>query len=234
MRLFITGGAPVPEHLIHAYVQRKVPFLQGYGLSEAAPVVLLLDPQNAARKVGSAGKPPLFVDVRVARSDGTSCEPDEAGELLVRGPNVMAGYWNRPEETREAIDQDGWLHTGDAARIDNEGFVWIVDRLADAFHVSGHVVYPGDVERALGRHPGVADVGVAAADGNIRVAIVPAADSSVTEVELLEYCRVHVAPYEVPQSVAFVDQLPRNSVGKLLRRVFSGSPTPTRRTGPPD
>ena len=131
IRMFITGGAPVPEHLIRAYMERGVTFLQGYGLSEAAPLVLLLDPQSATRKIGSAGKPPLFVDVRTIRPDGTPCAPDETGELLVSGPNVMTGYWNRPVETRETIDEDGWLHTGDAARIDDEGFVWIVDRVAE-------------------------------------------------------------------------------------------------------
>ena len=123
--------------------QRGVPFLQGYGLSEAAPLVLLLDPQSASRKIGSAGKPPLFVDVRTVRPDGTPCEPNETGELLVSGPNVMAGYWNRPVETRETLDEDGWLHTGDAARIDDEGFVWIVDRVADAFRHVGSRRVPG-------------------------------------------------------------------------------------------
>ena len=160
VRCCITGGAPVPERLIRTYLQRGVTFLQGYGLSEAAPFVLLLDPANALRKVGSAGKPALFVDIRIARRDGRACEPNETGALLVSGPNVMAGYWERPDATREAIDEHGWLRTGDAARIDDEGFVWIVDRVDDAFEVSGHVVYPGDVERVLAQHPSVADAGV--------------------------------------------------------------------------
>ena len=218
IRLFITGGAPVPEHLIRAYLQRKVTFLQGYGLSEAAPFVLLLDPQSASRKVGSAGKPPLFVDVRTTRPDGTPCAPNEAGELLVSGPNVMAGYWNRPVETQEALDEDGWLHTGDAARIDDEGFVWIVDRVADAFHASGHIVYPGDIERALARHPDVVDVGVASHGGESRAFVVVAPNRDLTEDELLEFSRAQLEPYEVPRSITFLGRLPRNSVGKLLRQ----------------
>jgi len=218
IRLFMTGGAPVPEHLIRAYVQRGVTFLQGYGLSEAAPLVLLLDPQSAPRKVGSAGKPPLFVDVRVTRPDGTECDPNEAGELLVSGPNVMAGYWDRPVETRETLDENGWLHTGDAARIDDEGFVWIVDRLADKFVASGHVVYPGDIERVIGRHPAVIDAGVAATDGEASAFVVLAPGAGVTDPELLELARAQLEPFEVPRSITFLDRLPRNSVGKLLRQ----------------
>ena len=125
VRCYITGGAPHPEiHATWCHLPARV------GLSEAAPFVLLLDPANALRKVGSAGKPPLFVDIRIVRPDGTACEPNETGELLVSGPNVMAGYWERADATRDVIDEYGWLRTGDAARIDDEGFVWIVDRVA--------------------------------------------------------------------------------------------------------
>jgi acyl-CoA synthetase (AMP-forming)/AMP-acid ligase II len=160
VRCYITGGAPVPERLIRTYMQRGVTFLQGYGLSEAAPFVLLLDPAHALRKIGSAGKPPLFVDIRIVRADGTACQPNETGELLVSGPNVMAGYWHRADATADMIDESGWLRTGDAARIDDEDFVWIVDRVDNAYRVSGHIVYPGDVERVLTQHPSVVDAGV--------------------------------------------------------------------------
>ena len=228
IRLFITGGAPVPEQLIRTYMERGVTFLQGYGLSEAAPLVLLLDSRSATCKIGSAGKPPLFVDVRTIRRDGKPCAPDETGELLVTGPNVMTGYWNRPVETREAIDEDGWLHTGDAARIDDEGFVWIVDRVADAFDASGHVVYPGDVERVFARHPAVADVCVASDDGETRgVRRARLKRRRHRSTTLLEFARAELEPYAVPRSITFVDQLPRNSVGKLLRHELvlrTGSP----------
>jgi fatty-acyl-CoA synthase len=217
VRCYITGGAPVPERLIRIYMQRGVTFLQGYGLSEAAPFVLLLEPANALRKVGSAGKPPLFVDIRIVRPDGTACEPNETGELLVSGPNVMAGYWDRADATRDAIDEYGWLRTGDAARIDDEEFVWIVDRVSDAYEVSGHIVYPGDVERMLTQHPAVADAGVVPRDGNGKGFVVLEAGKAVSEDELLEFCRARLAAHEVPSSVAFLDRLPRSAVGKLLR-----------------
>jgi acyl-CoA synthetase (AMP-forming)/AMP-acid ligase II len=218
IRCYITGGAPVSERLIRMYMQRGVTFLQGYGLSEAAPFVLLLDPASALRKVGSAGKPPLFVDIRTVRPEGTACEPNETGELLVSGPNVMAGYWERTDATQAAIDEDGWLRTGDAARIDDEGFVWIVDRVDDAYEVSGHIVYPGDVERVLAQHPAVADAGVVPRDGNSKGFVVLEAGKVVSEGDLLEFCRARLPVHEVPSSVAFLDRLPRSAVGKLLRR----------------
>jgi len=221
IRLFITGGAPVPERLIRIYLERDIPLVQGYGLSEAAPFVLLLDQEDALRKAGSAGKPPIFVDVRIVRPDGTTCGPNETGELLVRGPNVMAGYWNLPDATRKALDEESWLHSGDAARVDDEGFFWIVDRVEDAYASSGKVVYPGDIERVLLQYPGVAEAGVVGVriDGGdeARAFVVAAEGQSTSEKELVAFCRERLDEHEVPASIAFVDKLPRNSVGKLLR-----------------
>jgi fatty-acyl-CoA synthase len=224
IRLFITGGAPVPERLIRAYLDRGVPFLQGYGLSEAAPVVLLLDAPSALRKVGSAGKPPLFVDIRVVRTDGSDCDANETGELLALGPNVMAGYWHDDGATRAAIDEHGWLRTGDAARIDEEAYVWIVDRVTDAYESSGHTVYPGDVERVLLQHSAIADAAVTAHDGRGRAFVVLAAGATAAEDELLQFCRQRLPAYEVPSSVTVVARLPRSSVGKLLRHALAEDP----------
>ncbi|MEX2420385.1 MAG: AMP-binding protein [Actinomycetota bacterium] len=234
VRFVLTGGAPVPERLIRAYLDRGVTLLQGYGLSEAAPLALLLDPESALGKIGSAGRPPLLVDVRIVSPDGTVVEPGGTGELLVRGPNVMAGYWNRPEATREALSSDGWLRTGDAARGDDEGYIWIVDRVADRFLSDGRPVYPGDVERVLTGHPSIADAGVVQviAEGTDEVMVafvVVSAGSEVTEHEVLAFGRQHLDPHQVPASVTFVDRLPRNSVGKLIRADLRAlaSPQPT-------
>ena len=222
VRFVVTGGAPVPERLIRAWLDRGVLLLQGYGLSEAAPLALLLDPTSALARMGSAGRPPLLVDIQIAHPDGTVVEPGETGELLVRGPNVMAGYWRRPEATQKVLSPDGWLRTGDAARRDEEGYVWIVDRVADCFVSDGRPVYPGDVERVLTSHPAVADAGVVQVlergGGEVVAAVVvlvPAAEA--TEAEILAFGRQHLAAHQVPVSVTFVDRLPRNSVGKLLR-----------------
>ena len=222
VRFIVTGGAPVPERLIRAWLDRGVLLLQGYGLSEAAPLALLLDPASALTKMGSAGRPPLLVDIRIVDPDGTVVGPGETGELLVRGPNVMAGYWRRPEATREVLSPDGWLRTGDAARSDRDGFVWIVDRVADRFLSKGQPVHPGDVERVLTSHPAVADAGVVQVLGEageevVAAVVVPAAGSTVTEQEILAFGREHLAAHQAPALVRFVDQLPRNSVGKLLR-----------------
>jgi fatty-acyl-CoA synthase len=183
---------------------------------------LLLDPESALDKIGSAGRPPLLIDVRIESPDGTVVQPGETGELLVRGPNVMAGYWNRPEATREVLSSDGWLRTGDAARSDGEGYIWIVDRVRDRFLSDGRTVSPGDVERVLTGHPSIADAGVVQvlAEGGNEVVVafvVLSAGSEATEQAILAFARQHLASHQVPASVTFASHLPRNSVGKLIR-----------------
>jgi acyl-CoA synthetase (AMP-forming)/AMP-acid ligase II len=221
IRFIITGGAPVPERLIRTFLNRGVSLLQGYGLSEAAPFVLLVDPDDALIKVGAAGRPPPLVEVRVVRPDSSDAATGEVGELLVRGPNVMAGYWRRPEATRMTIDEEGWLRTGDAVRMDEEGDVWIVDRAAEGYLTDGGLVYPGEVERVLASHPAVADAGVVGVSGNgtdVGAAfVVLGPGAHATEEDLLAHCRDRLAPHSVPASISFVDELPRNSVGKLIR-----------------
>ena len=221
VRFVVTGGAPVPERLIRAWLDRGVLLLQGYGLSEASPLALLLDPASATTKLGSAGRPPLLVDLRIMGTDQRPVGPGETGELAVRGPNVMAGYWRRPEATRKVLSSDGWLRTGDAARSDQEGYVWIVDRMADCFVSDGRQVYPGDVERVLSGHPSVADAGVvqvaAKGGGSVAAFVVLSAGAQATEADILAYGRRHLAAHQAPASVTFLDRLPRNSVGKLLR-----------------
>jgi fatty-acyl-CoA synthase len=222
VRFILTGGAPVPERLIRAFLDRGITLLQGYGLSESAPVVLLLDAEHALSKVGSAGRPPLFVDVRVVDADGRQAMAGVTGELQVRGPNVMAGYWRRPAETGATLSQDGWLRTGDAARADDEGFIWIVDRVSASFSVDGRTVYPGDVERVLMSHPAVRDAGVVPTSGPAETVramalVVLEPGRTATEPELIAFTRDRLPAQAIPKSVAFVDRLPRNSVGKLLR-----------------
>jgi fatty-acyl-CoA synthase len=221
VRFLITGGAPVPEPLIRTYLERGLTLLQGYGLSEAAPVALLLQPRSALAKVGSAGTPPLLIDTKIVGAEGQALGPLHTGELVVRGPNVMAGYWNRPEETAEVLSADGWLRTGDAARSDQDGYIWIVGRIADSFISRGQVVHPGDVERVLLSHPAVAEAGVAAANsdpeqlGTAFVVLAPGATPA--EPELMAWSRERLAAHQIPARVRLVDSLPRNSVGKLIR-----------------
>ena len=182
-------------------------------------MVLLLDASARCGKVGSAGRPPLFVDVRTVRPDGTACAPDETGELLASGPNVMAGYWGR---ARRHTSRDRRA-TGGSTREMRPGSTTrdscsLVDRVGEAYEVSGHVVYPGDVERALARHPAVAEAGVTAHDEISEAFVVLAAGRTAGTKTSCSPSAVRILHRtQVPSSVVFVDRLPRNSVGKLLR-----------------
>ena len=202
-----------------------MPLVQGYGLSEAAPLALLLDAPSALRKIGSAGRPPAFVDVRIVDADGRDVPVGATGELHVRGPNVMAGYWRRLDATREVLLDGGWLRTGDAARMDDDGYIWIVDRFADRFETAGGVVFPGDVERVLLANPAVVDAGVVGVPspdgGHVGAAfVVMAPGASTTTGAILDGARRELPAHAVPATIRQVSELPRNSVGKLVRHAL--------------
>jgi fatty-acyl-CoA synthase len=209
VRLAVVGGAPMPSALLHTWRERGVEIVQGYGLTEAAPNVLCLPPEDATRKAGSAGKPYPFVEARLGAD----------GELLVRGPNVFPGYWRNPEATA-AVLRDGWLHTGDAAEVDDEGCYWLRGRLKDMYISGGENVYPAEVEAVLHDHPAVADAAVVGvADerwGEVGVAFV-VARTAVDEQELLDHCSARVARFKVPKRVRFVDALPLSAMNKVLK-----------------
>lgn len=221
LRAFVVGGAPVPERLLRTCQERCLTVLEGYGLSEAAPLVSVLDSRNAERKPGSAGRPALFVDLRIVDPDGTDSANGTIGELLVRGPNVAIGYWNRPEATERAIDARGWLRTGDAARFDAEGFLFVVGRIADAYVSAGEVVHPGVVERVLLQHASVAEACVLGEDGRAVAYVVLAAGAEATvENELVSLCREQLPAHARPTAIEFVASLPRNPGGKIMRHLL--------------
>jgi fatty-acyl-CoA synthase len=221
---------PVP--LLKIWEGRGVALQQGYGMTETSPAVLALDREDAVRKAGSAGKPVLHTEVRIVRPDGTDAAAGELGELWVRGPNITPGYWNRPDADKSSFT-DGWLHTGDASRIDEEGFYYIVDRWKDMYISGGENVYPAEVENVLYQLPAVGEAAViGVADerwGEIGVAIVaikPAHTLSRTEIDA--HCAANLARFKCPSVIHFVEALPRNATGKVhkptLRERF-GSPT---------
>jgi len=205
----VVGGAPMPESLLEAWAARGTEVIQGYGLTEAAPNVLCLPPEDAVRKLGFAGKPYPFVDVTLS--------PEQ--ELLVRGPNVFAGYWRNPEATAAAFTDDGRLRTGDIAERDDEGYFRIKGRLKEMYISGGENVYPAEVEAALHEHPQVADAAVVGVPddrwGEVGAAFVVA--DGVTEEELIGWCRGRLARYKVPKSIHFVGAIPRNSLGKIQK-----------------
>ncbi|WP_046471606.1 acyl-CoA synthetase [Allosalinactinospora lopnorensis] len=222
LRVLEAGGAPVPETTIATYQERGLTFLQGYGMTETAPGALFLGAADSVRKAGSAGKSSFFTDVRVVRPDLSDTDPGEPGEIAVAGPNVMSGYWGRPGDTAAAFTNDGWFRTGDVAKVDDEGYVYVVDRVKDMIISGGENVYPAEVENALYDHPGVAEcavIGVADAKwGETGRAIVVARPGArVTPEELIAHCRERLARYKIPTSVLFTDALPRNASGKLLK-----------------
>ncbi len=222
-RWCITGAAPVPESLIKACADIGVELHQIYGLTESCGPATLLDADNTLKRMGSAGKAFFHTDVRVVRPNGEDCAPDEPGEVLVAGPHIMREYWNRPEATAETI-VDGWLHTGDVARLDADGFLYIEDRIKDMIISGGENVYPAEIEKVLEAHPAVAEAGVIGQPsekwGESPFAVVVRRDDALTETDVLAFCRGKLAGYKQPKGVAFVDEVPRNPSGKILKRLL--------------
>ncbi len=220
----------MPESLLQSWQDRGVGIVQGYGLTEAAPNVLCLPPEDAARKLGYAGKPYPHVDVALRDpEDGTLLEGPGAGELVVKGPNVFAGYWRNPEATAAAF-ADGWLLTGDLAERDDEGYYRIAGRLKDLVISGGENIYPAEIEEVLHAHPDVSEAAVIGTPderwGEVCIAFVALrADSAVEEEALLEWCRGRLARFKVPRGVHFVDALPRSAMNKVLKDELRGGVT---------
>jgi len=220
LRRAVVGGAPMPEALLETWHERGVEIVQGYGLTEAAPNVLCLPPEDAARKRGYAGKPYPHVDVALRDPEsGDLLDGATEGELVVRGPNVFAGYWRNAEATSAAF-ADGWLLTGDVAARDEEGYYRIVGRTKDMVISGGENVYPAEIENVLHEHDAVAEAAVVGVPderwGEACLAFV-VLRREATEEELLEHCRGRLAKYKIPRGVRFVESLPRNALDKVVK-----------------
>jgi fatty-acyl-CoA synthase len=223
-RLVISGvgGAPCALPILERWQARGVPLVQGWGMTETSPAGTMLDAVDAIRKVGSAGKAMMHTAIRIVDDTGRDVAAGGIGELLIKGPNITPGYWNKPEATASAF-ADGWLHTGDACRMDDEGFVYIVDRWKDMYISGGENVYPAEVENVLFQLPQVADAAIIGVPserwGEVGMAIiVKKPDQPLEEGDVIRHCLARLAKFKVPQSVAFVDVLPRNATGKVLKR----------------
>ncbi len=212
-----------PVALTEQYVQMGISILQVYGLTESCGPACLMDSENALRKPDSTGKAFFHTDVRVVDAHGNDCAPGEAGEVVVRGKHIMREYWNRPDATTETI-VDGWLHTGDVAVMDEEGFVSIQDRIKDMIISGGENVYPAEIEGVLISHPKISEAAVIGQPserwGESPLAIVVKADPDLDVAEVMEFCRGKLAGYKQPKGVEFVDEIPRNPSGKILKRIL--------------
>jgi fatty-acyl-CoA synthase len=225
------GAAPVPLPLLQRWRAQGLDLIQGYGMTETCGVITVMEPRDAVPKAGSAGKPCLHVALRLVRADGSDAGPGEIGEIWVKAPSVTPGYWRRPDATAAAIT-DGWLHTGDAATVDRDGFYTIVDRWKDMYISGGENVYPAEVEDVLYHLPAIAEVAVIGVPderwgevGRAIVAVKP--DYGLTEADIYAHCEANLARFKHPRSVRFVQAVPRNATGKVhkptLRQQFGAA-----------
>ncbi len=220
LRAALLGGGPAPQPLLERAAGLGLPVIQTYGMTETASQAVTLAPADALRKLGSAGQPLLPLELRIMAA-GVELPPNTAGEIVVRGPTVTAGYADRPDATAAAI-QDGWLHTGDVGRRDDEGFLFVLDRRDDLIISGGENIYPAEVEAALLAHPAVAEAGVIAVDDaawgqRAAAAVVLHSGAATAPAELAAFCRARLAGYKVPSVIKVVAALPRTASGKLQR-----------------
>lgn len=221
LRFCVTGGSSCPLPIIHGYAARGLEFRQGYGLTEVGVNCFSLAPEDAVRKAGSVGKPVFHVRARIVNDENHETPPSEVGELTLQGSVVCSGYWRRPEATAEA-QCGGWWRTGDLVRRDDDGYYYIVGRKKDMYISGGENVYPAEIEGVLAAHPGVADVAVIAQHdakwGEVGVAVIVPRDPTVlTAEDALAFCDGKLARYKIPRRIVFVETLPRNAMGKVMK-----------------
>jgi fatty-acyl-CoA synthase len=221
LRTVSAAGAPLPLETLRTWLDRGVTVQQAYGMTESAPAGTVLDSADAATKIGSAGRPQFFTDVRVVRADGAETAPGEIGEVVLQGPNIMAGYWNEPERTAEVLI-DGWYHSGDAGVVDDEGYLYIRDRYKDMYISGGENVYPAEVESALRDLPDVEEAAVIGVPddrwGEAGLAfVVLAADAPADTDALRAALRGRLAGYKMPRQIELVRELPKTATGKIRK-----------------
>ena len=228
----ISGSAPLSEATLKRFEAKTgIPLLEGYGLSETSPVVSI-NPLDGPRKPGSVGKPIPGVAVKIVSGDGAELPKGRVGEIAVKGPNVMRGYLNHPRETKETI-RDGWLLTGDIGRIDDDGYIYILDRKKDMILFHGMNVYPREIEEILFTHPSVAEAAVVGKPdprrGEVPVAFVSLKEGARIEAPaLIQYCKQFLAGYKIPHRIIVSEKLPRTATGKILKRELKNAVTKTR------
>ena len=216
------GGAAAPLALIEDYGAVGINLRQMWGMTETGPLGLALSGDKALSKVGSSGLPMMHTQLKICEEDGSLTKPGEVGELMIKGPTVTPGYWNKPETNQAVFTEDGWFHTGDAARQDEDGFYYVVDRWKDMYISGGENVYPAEVEDVIYQLAAVAEVAVIGLPdehwGEVgQAVIVVKGGETLSEADVLRHCEGRLARFKQPKSVRFVDLLPHNATGKLLK-----------------
>lgn len=218
-RCMLLGGGSAPKSLLLACKEKNIPVFQTYGMTETTSQVVTLAPEYCFSKIGSAGKPLFPVQIKITDND-KECPPNQEGEITIKGPNVTIGYLNRPDATKETI-RDGWLYTGDIGYLDEEGFLYVLDRRSDLIVSGGENIYPAEIEAVLLSHEAIVEAGVVGKKDE-RWGQVPHAfivcQKEVSISELINYCQQRLAKYKIPKGFTFVSELPKNASNKLLRR----------------
>lgn len=231
LKISVAGGMALQKVVAEKWMKlTETPISEGYGLTETSPVVSV-NPIDGRDKVGTIGLPVPSTDVKLIDDDGNEVPAGQPGELCVKGPQVMKGYWQRPDETAKIMTHDGWLKTGDVAVVDSEGYFKIVDRKKDMILVSGFNVYPNEVEDVMATHPGILEVAAIGVpdekSGEVVKIVVVKKDQNLTAEDLIEFARKNLTNYKVPRLVEFRSELPKTNVGKILRRALrDGGATP--------
>lgn len=222
VRWLISGGAPLPQYLIEAYQARDIVFKQGFGMTEVGVNCFAMTVEDSFQKIGSIGKPMMHTEVRLVDSDGQDVAPGEVGELLFRGQHVCLGYWNNPQATAKSLGDDGWFHSGDQARCDEDGYYYVAGRQKDMIISGGVNVYPAEIEAQLVQHSGVEDAAVVAIPhdqwGEVGVAfVVPRSPGGLQAQELGEFLEPRLARFKIPKDFVVLDDLPRTAYGKVVK-----------------
>lgn len=228
IRYAIVGGEPMPLELIKTWDAKGVPVRQGYGLTEFGPNVFSLNEEDAIRKIGSIGFPNFYIEAKVVDNEGRELGTNQVGELLLRGPMIMQGYWHNEKATQETI-KEGWLHTGDLVRRDEEGYYYVVGRKKDMFISGGENVYPPEIEQILRTHPAVLEAAVIGVPdekwGEVGKAFIVRQNELLTTDELQNHCTKNLAKFKIPKHFVFLPSLPKGDSGKILKRKLAEAAT---------
>jgi fatty-acyl-CoA synthase len=223
IRCYFTGGERVPKAMLKEYYRKGMTISQIFGQTEASTITFL-SPDDAVLKIGSVGLPVFHGEVRIVDKSGKDVSPGEVGEIIINGPTLMSGYWNRPDLTAETI-RDGWLYTGDLARMDEEGYIYIIDREKDMYISGGENVYPAEIEKVLHTHPKIFDAGIVGVPdekwGEVGKAfIVLKAGEAMGNGEVFEFLKGKVAKYKIPKYVEVIEELPKTASGKIQKFIL--------------